>query len=85
VQTQIFERFIVGPCYKKEHRKGLLKSRGQRMGRCKAGPSPKKQHINTSIESFMLDMPHEEEELNVNDFKGLNQITKETKVLPSND
>ncbi len=33
----------------------------------------------------MLDMPHEEEELNVNDFKGLNQITKETKVLPSND
>ncbi len=55
------------------------------MGRCKAGPSPKKQHINTSIESFMLDMPHEEEELNVNDFKGLNQITKETKVLPSND
>jgi len=30
-------------------------------------------------------MLHEEEELDVNEFKGSNQITKETKVLPSND
>jgi hypothetical protein len=30
-------------------------------------------------------MLHEEEELAVNEFKGSNQITKETKVLPSND
>jgi hypothetical protein len=33
----------------------------------------------------VLDMPHEEEELDVNEFKGSNNITKETKVLPSND
>jgi hypothetical protein len=50
------------------------------MGRCKVRPSPKKQHASTSI-----DMLHEEEELDVNEFKGSNQITKETKVLPSND
>jgi hypothetical protein len=55
------------------------------MGRCKARPSPKKQHASTSIESFVLDMPHEEEELDVNEFKGSNHITKETRVLPSND
>jgi hypothetical protein len=55
------------------------------MGRCKAGPSPKKQHASTSIESCMLNMPHEEEELDVNELKGSNQISKETKVLISND
>jgi hypothetical protein len=33
----------------------------------------------------MLDMPHEEEELDVNEFKGSNHITMETRVLPSND
>jgi len=44
------------PHYSKEHRKGLLKSLGQKMGRCKARPSPKKQHASTSIESSMLDM-----------------------------
>ncbi len=77
--------FIARLCYSREHRKGLLKSLGQRMGRCKARPSPKKQHASTSIESFVLDMPHEEEELDVNEFKGSNHITKETRVLPSND
>jgi hypothetical protein len=55
------------------------------MGRCKAKPSPKKQHESTSIENSMLDMPHEEEELDVNELKGSNQISKETRVLPSND
>jgi hypothetical protein len=50
------------------------------MGRWKVGPSPKKLHASTSI-----DMPHGKEQLDVNEFKGSNQITKETKVLPSND
>jgi hypothetical protein len=50
------------------------------MGRWKARPSPKKLHASTSI-----DMPHEKEQLDVNELKGSNQITKETKVLPSND
>jgi hypothetical protein len=53
------------PHYNTKHQKGLLKSFGQRMGRCRAKPSPRKQHANTSIESFVLDMPHEEEELDV--------------------
>jgi hypothetical protein len=44
------------PHYSREHRKGLLKFLGQRMGKCKARPSPKKQHGSTSIESFVLDM-----------------------------
>jgi hypothetical protein len=48
--------------YSRIHQKGLLKSFGQRMGRYKAGPSPKKQHASTSIESSMLDMPNEKEE-----------------------
>jgi hypothetical protein len=30
-------------------------------------------------------MPQEEEELDVNELKGSNQITKENKMLPSND
>jgi hypothetical protein len=72
-------------CYSREHWRGLLKSLGERMGRCKAKPSPKKQHESTSIENSMLDMPHEEEELDVNELKGSNQISKETRVLPSND
>jgi len=55
------------------------------MGRCKARPSPKKQHASTSIQSSMLDIPHEEEELDVNELKGSKQINKETKVLTSND
>jgi hypothetical protein len=55
------------------------------MGRCKARPSPKKQHASTSIESSMLNMPHEKEELDVNEFKGSNQISKETRVLLSSD
>jgi hypothetical protein len=55
------------------------------MGRFKMRPSPKKQHVSTSIESSMLDMPHEKEELDVNELKGSNQIIKETKLLPSND
>ncbi len=77
--------FIARPCYNKEHRKKLLKFLGQMMGRCKARPSPKKQDVNTLVESSVLDMPHEEEKLDVNEFKGSNQITKETRVLPSND
>jgi len=47
---------LLEPHYNKEHRKGLLKFLGQRMGRCKAKPSPKKQHASPSIESFVLDM-----------------------------
>jgi hypothetical protein len=53
--------------YNREHQKGLLRFLGQRIGRCKAGPSPKKQHASTSI-----DMLHEEEELDVNELKGSN-------------
>jgi len=49
------------------------------------GSSSKNQHVGTLIESSMLDMPDEEEELDVIKFKGSNQITKETRVLPSND
>jgi hypothetical protein len=30
-------------------------------------------------------MPQEEEELDVNELKGSNQITKETRMSPSND
>jgi len=72
-------------CYNIKHWKGLLKSFGQKMGRCKVGPSPKKQHASTSIESSMLDMPNEEEELDVNELKGSKQINMETRVLTSND
>ncbi len=49
------------------------------------GPSPKKQHANTSIENSIEDMPQEEERLDVNELKGSKQITKETMMLPSND
>ncbi len=55
------------------------------MGRCKARPSPKKQDVNTLVESSVLDMPHEEEKLDVNEFKGSNQITNKTRVFSSND
>jgi hypothetical protein len=85
VQIQIFERFIARPRYNKEHKKHLLKFLGQRMGRCKARPSPKKQDVNTLVESSVLDMPHEEEKLDVNEFKGSNQITNKTRVFSSND
>jgi hypothetical protein len=50
------------------------------MGRWKTRSSPKKLHVSTSI-----DMTHEKEQLDVNELKGSNQITKETKVLSSND
>jgi len=71
--------------YSRKHQKGLLKSFGQGMGRCKAGLSPKKQHASTSIESSMLDMSNEKEELDVNEFKGSKQINKKAKVLTSHD
>jgi hypothetical protein len=51
------------------------------MGRRKAGSSPKNQHVSTSIESSVLDMPDEKEELDVTKFKGSNQITKESNSL----
>jgi len=34
------------------------------------GPSLKKQHVNTSIEDSVEDMPQEEEKLDVNELKG---------------
>jgi hypothetical protein len=56
-------KFVKGllpkPHSNREHWEGLLKSFGKRMGRCRTRPSPKKQHASTSIESSMLDMPHE--------------------------
>jgi hypothetical protein len=56
------------------------------MGRFKVGPFPKKQHASTCIfESSVFDMPQKEEDLDVNELIGSNQITKETKILPSND
>ncbi len=48
------------------------------------GPSLKKQHVNTSIEDSVEDMP-QEEKLDVNELKGSKQIPKETMMLPSND
>jgi hypothetical protein len=43
------------------------------MGRSKVGPFPKKQHANTcTFESFILDMPQEKEDLDVNEFKSSN-------------
>jgi hypothetical protein len=61
------------PLYTREHRKGLFKTLQQKMGRFKVGPFPKKQHASTcTFESFVLDMPQEKEDLDVNEFKGSN-------------
>jgi hypothetical protein len=43
------------------------------MGRSKMGPFPKKQHASTcTFEIFVLDMPQEEKDLDVNELKGSN-------------
>jgi hypothetical protein len=65
--------FLLEPPYIREHKKGLTKTLQQKMGRSKVGPFPKKQHASTcTFESSILDMPQEEEDLDVNELKGSN-------------
>lgn len=65
--------FLPQPLYSREHRKGLFKTLQQKMGRSKVGPFPQKQHASTcTFESFVLDMPQEQEDLDVNEFKSSN-------------